>query len=104
MGFPGSFHIPVADTQAYQQFGNSVVVRSWKRSPDTWSLTWGSSRGPWTSRLGQGAAPVGAGRRLMGSQAFPCGLSPPRRLAERVSAHASIWGRSHSFALLDPGS
>lgn len=26
MGFPDSFHIPVSDTQAYRQFGNSVVV------------------------------------------------------------------------------
>lgn len=26
MGFPGDFKIPVSDTQAYRQFGNSVVV------------------------------------------------------------------------------
>lgn len=26
MGFPGSYKIPVSDTQAYKQFGNSVVV------------------------------------------------------------------------------
>jgi DNA (cytosine-5)-methyltransferase 1 len=26
MGFPDSFKIPVSDTQAYKQFGNSVVV------------------------------------------------------------------------------
>lgn len=26
MGYPDSFHIPVSDTQAYKQFGNSVVV------------------------------------------------------------------------------
>jgi DNA (cytosine-5)-methyltransferase 1 len=26
MGFPDDFHIPVSDTQAYKQFGNSVVV------------------------------------------------------------------------------
>lgn len=26
MGFPNSFNIPVSDTQAYKQFGNSVVV------------------------------------------------------------------------------
>ena len=26
MGFPESFVIPVSDTQAYKQFGNSVVV------------------------------------------------------------------------------
>ena len=26
MGFPNSFKIPVSDTQAYKQFGNSVVV------------------------------------------------------------------------------
>jgi DNA (cytosine-5)-methyltransferase 1 len=26
MGFPDSFSIPVSDTQAYRQFGNSVVV------------------------------------------------------------------------------
>lgn len=26
MGFPDDFHIPVSDTQAYRQFGNSVVV------------------------------------------------------------------------------
>jgi DNA (cytosine-5)-methyltransferase 1 len=26
MGFPESFQIPVSDTQAYKQFGNSVVV------------------------------------------------------------------------------
>lgn len=26
MGFPGEFRIPVSDTQAYKQFGNSVVV------------------------------------------------------------------------------
>jgi len=26
MGFPEGFHIPVSDTQAYRQFGNSVVV------------------------------------------------------------------------------
>lgn len=26
MGFPGTFQIPVSDTQAYKQFGNSVVV------------------------------------------------------------------------------
>lgn len=26
MGFPDSFTIPVSDTQAYKQFGNSVVV------------------------------------------------------------------------------
>ena len=25
-GFPDSFTIPVSDTQAYRQFGNSVVV------------------------------------------------------------------------------
>jgi DNA (cytosine-5)-methyltransferase 1 len=26
MGFPNTFRIPVSDTQAYRQFGNSVVV------------------------------------------------------------------------------
>jgi DNA (cytosine-5)-methyltransferase 1 len=26
MGFPRDFKIPVSDTQAYKQFGNSVVV------------------------------------------------------------------------------
>lgn len=26
MGFPESYEIPVSDTQAYRQFGNSVVV------------------------------------------------------------------------------
>ncbi len=26
MGFPNRFRIPVSDTQAYRQFGNSVVV------------------------------------------------------------------------------
>jgi len=26
MGYPNSFQIPVSDTQAYRQFGNSVVV------------------------------------------------------------------------------
>jgi hypothetical protein len=26
MGYPDSFKIPVSDTQAYRQFGNSVVV------------------------------------------------------------------------------
>ena len=26
MGFPNTFKIPVSDTQAYRQFGNSVVV------------------------------------------------------------------------------
>ena len=26
MGFPDNFNIPVSDTQAYRQFGNSVVV------------------------------------------------------------------------------
>ena len=26
MGFPDSFRIPVSDTQAYKQFGNSVAV------------------------------------------------------------------------------
>ena len=26
MGFPDTFEIPVSDTQAYRQFGNSVVV------------------------------------------------------------------------------
>lgn len=26
MGYPDTFHIPVSDTQAYRQFGNSVVV------------------------------------------------------------------------------
>jgi DNA (cytosine-5)-methyltransferase 1 len=26
MGFPDDFVIPVSDTQAYKQFGNSVVV------------------------------------------------------------------------------
>lgn len=26
MGYPDSFQIPVSDTQAYRQFGNSVVV------------------------------------------------------------------------------
>jgi len=26
MGFPADFKIPVSDTQAYKQFGNSVVV------------------------------------------------------------------------------
>ena len=26
MGFPDTFAIPVSDTQAYRQFGNSVVV------------------------------------------------------------------------------
>jgi hypothetical protein len=26
MGFPKNFKIPVSDTQAYRQFGNSVVV------------------------------------------------------------------------------
>ena len=26
MGFPETFEIPVSDTQAYKQFGNSVVV------------------------------------------------------------------------------
>jgi DNA (cytosine-5)-methyltransferase 1 len=26
MGFPDSFRIPVSDTRAYRQFGNSVIV------------------------------------------------------------------------------
>ena len=26
MGFPDTFRIPVSDTQAYRQFGNSVVM------------------------------------------------------------------------------
>ena len=26
MGFPDDYQIPVSDTQAYRQFGNSVVV------------------------------------------------------------------------------
>jgi DNA (cytosine-5)-methyltransferase 1 len=26
MGYPDSFQIPVSDTQAYRQFGNSVVM------------------------------------------------------------------------------
>ena len=26
MGFPDSYIIPVSDTQAYKQFGNSIVV------------------------------------------------------------------------------
>jgi DNA (cytosine-5)-methyltransferase 1 len=26
MGYPDTFRIPVSDTQAYMQFGNSVVV------------------------------------------------------------------------------
>ena len=26
MGYPDTFKIPVSDTQAYRQFGNSVVV------------------------------------------------------------------------------
>jgi DNA (cytosine-5)-methyltransferase 1 len=26
MGFPDTFKIPVSDTQAYKQFGNSVVM------------------------------------------------------------------------------
>ena len=26
MGYPDNFYIPVSDTQAYKQFGNSVVV------------------------------------------------------------------------------
>lgn len=26
MGYPDSFQIPVSDTQAYKQFGNSVAV------------------------------------------------------------------------------
>jgi DNA (cytosine-5)-methyltransferase 1 len=26
MGFPDTFKIPVSDTRAYKQFGNSVVV------------------------------------------------------------------------------
>jgi DNA (cytosine-5)-methyltransferase 1 len=26
MGFPDTFKIPVSDTQAYKQFGNSVIV------------------------------------------------------------------------------
>jgi len=26
MGFPDSYRIPVSDTRAYKQFGNSVVV------------------------------------------------------------------------------
>ena len=26
MGFPDTFKIPVSDTQAYRQFGNSVVM------------------------------------------------------------------------------
>ena len=26
MGYPDSFQIPVSDTQAYRQFGNSVAV------------------------------------------------------------------------------
>jgi DNA (cytosine-5)-methyltransferase 1 len=30
MGFPDSFQIPVSDTQAYKQFGNSVVVPAMK--------------------------------------------------------------------------
>jgi DNA (cytosine-5)-methyltransferase 1 len=31
MGFPDSFKIPVSDTQAYHQFGNSIVVPVVKR-------------------------------------------------------------------------
>ena len=26
MGFPDTYRIPVSDTQAYKQFGNSIVV------------------------------------------------------------------------------
>jgi DNA (cytosine-5)-methyltransferase 1 len=26
MGYPDTFRIPVSDTQAYKQFGNSVVI------------------------------------------------------------------------------
>jgi DNA (cytosine-5)-methyltransferase 1 len=26
MGYPDTFRIPVSDTQAYKQFGNSVIV------------------------------------------------------------------------------
>ena len=30
MGFPEDFRIPVSDTQAYKQFGNSVAVPVFK--------------------------------------------------------------------------
>ncbi|MGI8480755.1 MAG: DNA (cytosine-5-)-methyltransferase [Chthoniobacterales bacterium] len=36
MGFPRGFKIPVSDTQAYRQFGNSVVVPVVERWPVQW--------------------------------------------------------------------
>jgi len=39
MGFPDTFRIPVSDTQAYRQFGNSVVVPVIREWPVSWFHT-----------------------------------------------------------------
>jgi hypothetical protein len=39
MGYPADFKIPVSDTQAYKQFGNSVVVPVVERIADAVAVT-----------------------------------------------------------------
>lgn len=46
MGFPDSFVIPVSDTQAYKQFGNSVVVPVVERIAKAVVETLGARRTP----------------------------------------------------------
>ena len=56
MGFPDSFRIPVSDTQAYKQFGNSVavpVVAAVARAMRPWVLRPGAG-----ARAASGTAPV----------------------------------------------
>lgn len=61
MGYPDSFSIPVSDTQAYRQFGNSVAVTH-RRSPT--SKPHGTTRGA-TTRT---AAPNGVSTTRTASQ------------------------------------
>lgn len=69
MGFPDSYRIPVSDTQAYRQFGNSVVV------PVVAAVA--RHMHP---HLGAGAAPIVSDTDLLGL------VTPPAAVAIRTTA------------------
>jgi DNA (cytosine-5)-methyltransferase 1 len=61
MGFPDTFRIPVSDTQAYKQFGNSVavpVVAAVARAMEPWVKP---------AVKGQSAAKIARSRRILAS-------------------------------------
>ncbi len=66
MGYPADFKIPVSDTQAYRQFGNSVVVpvveRIARAVTDSLSQSTGNSK-PFVLSVSEGRRSLVAGRK-----------------------------------------